>query len=117
MSTLMTPEEFKTMLKEIHDRIIDKLERMGLADLRKHIVFEHCWTPLDIQERYYSNKGSIYGVVSDRLKNLAFKAPKRSPLYDNLFFTGGSINPGGGMPMVVQCGQNVARAVVEWDQP
>jgi diapolycopene oxygenase len=98
------------------DRIIDKLERMGLKDLRKHIVFEHVLTPLDIREKYNSYKGSIYGVVSDRWKNLAFKAPKQSSLYPNLFFVGGSVNPGGGMPMVVLCGQNVAKKVVAWDK-
>jgi diapolycopene oxygenase len=98
------------------ERVVDKLERMGLKDLRKHVVFEHCWTPLDIRQQYYSNKGAIYGVVSDRFKNLAFKAPKQSTKYPNLFFVGGSVNPGGGMPMVVLCGQNVARKVVAWDQ-
>jgi len=101
---------------QFKDRIIDKLERMGLKDLRKHIVFEHVLTPLDIREKYNSNKGSIYGVVSDRWKNLAFKAPKQSTLYPNLFFVGGSVNPGGGMPMVVLCGQNVAKKVVAWDK-
>jgi len=98
------------------DRVVEKLERMGLTDLRKHVVFEHCWTPLDIRQQYQSNKGSIYGVVSDRFKNLAFKAPKQSVKYPNLFFVGGSVNPGGGMPMVVLCGQNVAKKVVEWDR-
>ena len=96
--------------------VMDKLERMGLKDLRKHVVFEHFWTPLDIREQYYSNKGSIYGVVSDRFKNFAFKAPKQSSKYENLFFVGGSVNPGGGMPMVVLCGQNVCKKIVEWDR-
>jgi diapolycopene oxygenase len=98
------------------ERVVDKLERMGLKDLRRHTVFEHCWTPLDIQQQYYSNKGAIYGVVTDRFKNLAFKAPKQSTKYPNLFFVGGSVNPGGGMPMVVLCGQNVARKVVQWER-
>ncbi len=98
------------------ERVIDKLERMGLENLRKHVVFEHCWTPLDIREQYHSNKGAIYGVVSDRFKNLAFKAPKQSVKYPNLFFVGGSVNPGGGMPMVVLCGQNVAKKVLAWDR-
>ena len=98
------------------ERIVDKLERMGLKDLRKHVVFEHVWTPLDIRAQYNSHKGSIYGVVSDRWKNLAFKAPKQSTLYPNLFFVGGSVNPGGGMPMVVLCGQNVAKKIVAWDR-
>ena len=98
------------------ERIVDKLERMGLKDLRQHIVFEHVLTPLDIRAKYNSNKGSIYGVVSDRWRNLAFKAPKQSPRYPNLFFVGGSVNPGGGMPMVVLCGQNVAKKIVAWDR-
>jgi len=97
-------------LKEV---CLDKLERMGLSNLRKHIVVEDFWTPFDIEERYLSNRGSIYGVVTDRRKNFAFKAPKRSGRYDNLFFVGGSVNPGGGMPMVTLCGQHVARMVIK----
>jgi diapolycopene oxygenase len=26
------------------------------------------------------------------------------------------VNPGGGMPMVILCGQNVAKKVVAWDK-
>lgn len=97
----------------LRERVLVKLERMGLKDLRKHTVVEDMWTPEDIRRRYYSNKGAIYGVVCDRRKNLAFKAPKRSEKYRNLYFTGGSVNPGGGMPMVTLCGQNVRNAVQE----
>lgn len=97
-------------LKEL---CLTKLERMGLTDLRKHIVVEDFWTPFDIERQYYSNRGSIYGVVCDRRKNFAFKAPKRSKEYDNLFFVGGSTNPGGGMPMVSLSGQHVARMILE----
>jgi diapolycopene oxygenase len=81
--------------------------------LRKHIVYEHFLTPIDIEKMYNSNKGSVYGVVSDLKKNFAFKLPKKSRLYDNLYFTGGSVNPGGGMPMVLLCGQNVAKQVMK----
>jgi len=100
----------------LKNRLLDKLERMGLTDLRKHVVVEHMWTPHDIRERYYSNRGSIYGVVSDLKKNMAFKAPKQSTRYANLFFAGGSVNPGAGMPMVILCGQNVAEKVAQWDR-
>jgi diapolycopene oxygenase len=99
----------------LKERVLDKLERMGLEDLRRHIVFEHVWTPRDIQRQYYSNGGSIYGVVCDRYRNFAFKAPKRSDRYENLYFVGGSVNPGGGMPMVVLCGQNAARLIAGRD--
>jgi diapolycopene oxygenase len=86
---------------------------MGLTDVRRHIIVEDFWTPFDIEERYASNCGAIYGVVSDRRKNFAFKAPKRSPDFTNLFFVGGSVNPGGGMPMVSLSGQHVARMILE----
>jgi diapolycopene oxygenase len=89
------------------ERVLIKLERMGLTDLRKYIVTEEYWTPHDIQARYYSNQGSIYGVVADRFKNLGFKAPQRSSQLNNLYFVGGSVNPGGGMPMVTLSGQLV----------
>ncbi|PPD45233.1 MAG: diapolycopene oxygenase [Methylobacter sp.] len=91
----------------MRERVLIKLERMGLTDLRKHIVCEESWTPVDIQAKYYSNQGSIYGVVADRFKNLGFKNAQRSKVLKNLYFVGGSVNPGGGMPMVTLSGQLV----------
>ncbi len=91
----------------LRERVLIKLENMGLTDLRKHIVCEEYWTPLDIQAKYYSNQGAIYGVVADRFKNLGFKNPQRSNVLKNLYFVGGSVNPGGGMPMVTLSGQLV----------
>ena len=99
----LSPDEYRAF----RERVLVKLEKMGLTDLRKHIVSEECWTPLDIESRYYSNCGSIYGVVADRWKNLGFKAPQRSSEWSNLYFVGGSVNPGGGMPMVTLSGQLV----------
>ncbi|HTB96619.1 MAG TPA: phytoene desaturase family protein [Terracidiphilus sp.] len=97
----------------LKEMCLDKLERMGLTDLRRHIVVEDFWTPFDIEARYGSNRGSIYGVVCDRRRNFAFKAPKKSTQFRNLFFVGGSVNPGGGMPMVTLSGQHVARMIAE----
>jgi diapolycopene oxygenase len=97
----------------LKDLCLDKLERMGLTDLRRHIVVEDFWTPLDIEARYASNRGSIYGVVCDRRRNFAFKAPKQSSRFRNLFFVGASVNPGAGMPMVTLSGQHVARMIME----
>jgi len=107
-----TREDYRA-LKEI---CLDKLERMGLTDLRRHIVVEDFWTPFDIEARYGSNRGSIYGVVCDRRRNFAFKAPKQSSQFRNLFFVGGSVNPGAGMPMVTLSGQHVARMIAAQDE-
>jgi diapolycopene oxygenase len=97
----------------LRERVLEKLERMGLDQLRQHIIVEDMWTPEDIEERYYSNRGAIYGVVTDFKKNRGFKAPKKSSKYVNLYFVGGSVNPGGGMPMAVLSGQQVRDKIVQ----
>ncbi len=100
----------------LKDMVLAKLERVVCPDLRRHIVYEHVWTPEDIERQYGSNGGSIYGVVTDRFRNFGFKAPKASPHTAGLYFVGGSVNPGAGMPMVFLCGQNVARKIVTRDR-
>lgn len=97
----------------LKDRCIDKMERCGITGLRESIVTEDLLTPLDIERMYRSNQGSIYGVVTDWKKNYGFKAPKTSSKYQNLYFTGGSTNPGGGMPMVILSGQNCADRIIK----
>ncbi len=96
---------------ELAELCLDKMERMGLEGLRESIVFRDMWTPVDIRERYRSNRGAIYGVSSDMRRNYAFKMPKRSRKLRGLWFVGGSVNPGGGMPMALLSGYNAARAI------
>lgn len=98
-----TPAEYDSF----QERVFEKLERMGLEGLRNHIITENTWRPEDIQAAYFSHRGAIYGTVSDRKKNHGFKHPKHSEKYKNLYFVGGTVNPGGGMPMVTLGGQQV----------
>lgn len=97
----------------LKERLYDKMERVGFTDLRKRIKLEHLLTPEDLQRMYYSTKGSIYGTVVNRKRNFALKAPKQSAIYENLFFVGGSTNPGGGTCMVVLSGQKATDLIVE----
>lgn len=104
-----TPQDYL----DLEDRVLTKLERMGLTDLRKHTITRDVLTPYDIERMYASNRGAIYGVVTDWKKNYGFKAPKESKKYINLYFVGGSVNPGGGMPMVVLSGQKCADRIIK----
>ena len=101
----------------LRDRVLIKMERLGLKNLRANIVTEDTLTPVDIERMYRSNRGSIYGVVTDWKKNHGFKAPKTSTKYRNLYFCGGSVNPGGGMPMAVLSGQKVADRIIARHPP
>ena len=97
------------------ERVLDKLERMGLTDLRANIVTRDVWTPHDIERTYGSDRGAIYGTLSDKKQNGGFKHKKQSELYDNLYFVGGTVNPGGGMPMVTLSGQQVSDKIAKRD--
>ncbi|MDQ0220598.1 phytoene desaturase [Peribacillus cavernae] len=97
------------------ERVLIKLENMGLDHLRENIVTKDIWTPEDIKHVYGSDRGAIYGTLSDRKKNKGFKHPKQSERYDNLYFVGGTVNPGGGMPMVTLSGQQVRDKIVKRD--
>lgn len=106
-------ENWADMKEKYTSLVLDKLERMGAADLRKHIEFQYTFTPDDIRELYGSNGGSIYGVETDRKKNGGFKIPGRSSVLSNLYFAGGSTHPGGGVPMVTLSGQLTADLILE----
>lgn len=95
--TVWTPE----YSKKYGDMIITILEKEGLSGLRESIQVREHITPQDFYDVYLSNKGSIYGTSSN-LPTSAFMRPRnKSPFLNNLYLTGGSTHPGGGIPLVV----------------
>ncbi|WP_342388216.1 phytoene desaturase family protein [Salinicoccus bachuensis] len=110
---LQGKEYTKTDYLAFRETVLDKLENMGLVGLREHIVSEYMLTPHDIESLYFSDHGAIYGTVSDRKKNKGFKHPKKAKHIDNLYFVGGTVNPGGGMPMVTLSGQQVGAMIAD----
>lgn len=85
--------------------IFDKLARTAhLTNLEAHIRVERWLTPDDIRKRYRVWKGAIYGLASHGRFTGAFKPPNRSPDVRGLYFAGGSVHPGPGMPMVLMSG-------------
>ncbi len=92
--------------------VLDKLKRIGL-DIADRIDVEQVYTPEDFSELYASNQGSIYGISSNS-KTTAFKrVPNRSRTLDRLYFAGGSVHPGGGVPLVMLSGKMAATLIAE----
>jgi phytoene desaturase len=101
------------MMEQYRPVIIDKLKRMGMPDIERHIVVERHLTPQGIERWYNAEGGAIYGLASHgRLKG-GFKPRNRSRVYRNLYLAGGSSNPGPGVPMVLMSGVTAADAVCE----
>ncbi len=95
------------------EAVLDRLEQRGLTGLRESIQVERMLTPVDIERLYRSKGGSIYGILTQKGLTAAFKPGNRCPLFENLYFAGGSANPGAGVPMVIMSGQITANCVLE----
>ncbi|MFN3653313.1 MAG: phytoene desaturase family protein [Armatimonadota bacterium] len=95
------------------DAILDRLEARGLEGLRESIEVERMLTPVEIERLYRSWGGSIYGLLTQKGLTAAFKPGNRCPRLEGLYFAGGSVNPGAGVPMVLMSGQTAAACVLE----
>ncbi len=98
--------------KPYRDLIIKKLEKFGLEDLEKSIEFEQIITPADFENRYGTNRGSIYGVSSNGIFSAFLRVPNRARTIENLYFVGGATHPGGGMPLVLLSGKMASELIL-----
>ncbi len=95
------------------DAILDRLEARSLTGLRESIEVERMLTPVEIEKLYRSWGGSIYGLLTQKGLTAAFKPGNRCSRFQGLYLTGGSVNPGAGVPMVLMSGQVAANCVLE----
>jgi diapolycopene oxygenase len=94
------------------DLVYDRLESFGLQ-FRPHIMHEKMITPHDIQAKFGAFKGALYGISANERKNTFLRPSNRSKDISNLYFAGGTTHPGGGSPMVIMSGRNVARELLK----
>ncbi len=79
--------------------------------LEKLIVCEKVMAPPDIEDWTGSYNGDLSGCRIESIKDVLSRPKVKSSQYENLFFVGGSINPGPGMPMVLLCAKHCVEAV------
>lgn len=95
-------------IKNTKKRIIEKINSTLNTRIENKIIGEKILSPLDIQNKTGSYRGSIYGISSNN-RNAAFlRQPNKSRSYQNLYFCGGSAHPGGGIPLVILSGKIVS---------
>jgi phytoene desaturase len=105
-------QDWEEETDRMREAVLGKLKRLGI-DVFHHIEAEEVYTPVDFSRLYTSNKGSIYGISSNN-KITAFKRhPNRSRDIKGLYFAGGSVHPGGGIPLVMLSGKMAAELIAE----
>jgi phytoene desaturase len=90
------------------DLVLERLAKFGFDDLPARIVTERAFTPTDFATRDLAHHGALYGWASHSIRTSLFRPPLRAPGVPNLYFTGGTTHPGGGIPLVLLSGKMVA---------
>ncbi len=82
-------------------QIINKLEKILGIEIGKNIIKEKVYSPIDLESNTNSFNGSLYGSSSNNIMSSFMRHPNFTKRIKNLFFCGGSVHPGGGIPLAI----------------
>ncbi len=107
-------QDWDALIPQIRDRVISKLNRLLKCDISAHIEAEHVLDPRGIESRTSSYQGSLYGAASNNRFAAFLRHPNFSSRIKNLYFCGGSVHPGGGIPLCLMSGK-IATDIIRKD--
>jgi len=104
-------QDWDTMIAEARKHILAKLSRNLGTDIEPLIEFEELLTPKLIQDKTNSYKGSLYGTSSNNRFAAFFRHKNFSSEFKNLYFCGGSVHPGGGIPLALSSAKIIDKLI------
>lgn len=94
-------QNWDLLIEKSRKNIITKINRMLNNNIQELIEVEQVLEPRDIESITGSFKGSLYGTSSNSKTAAFFRHPNFSKEFNNLYFCGGSVHPGGGIPLAL----------------
>ena len=98
-------QDWEKMINEARENILIKVSKRLGTDISRHIRLEHKLTPELIQSKTGSYKGALYGSSSNDRMAAFLRQPNFSSGHKGLYFCGGSVHPGGGIPLCLLSGK------------
>ncbi len=95
--------------------IVTKLSRLLQTDIASLIESETIMDPGIIEERTGSFMGSLYGTSSNNRMAAFLRSANFTSEIKNLYFCGGSVHPGGGIPLCLKSAA-ITAAIIQKDQ-
>ncbi len=95
------PQDWEALREHARSLVIERLEALGVKDLRGRIVLEETMGPPDYLKQLNLANGSAFGLSHNFMQVGYLRPHNRHPRYGNLYFTGASTHPGTGLPMVL----------------
>ncbi|TBO39882.1 1-hydroxycarotenoid 3,4-desaturase CrtD [Pedobacter kyonggii] len=94
-------QNWDVLIKEARTNIIKKISRLLNRNIEKDIICEQILDPRSIESKTGSYQGALYGNSSNNQFSAFLRHPNFSSKIKNLFFCGGSVHPGGGIPLAL----------------
>lgn len=104
-------QEWNKIIADTRQNVIDKLSRnlgVNIADL---IENESILDPRSIEMKTSSAQGALYGNSSNNKFAAFLRHANFSSDIKNLYFVGGSVHPGGGIPLALSSAKIVAEMI------
>lgn len=98
-------QDWKEMVARIRSSVINKLNRLLNTSIEEHLVSETIMDPVIIEEKTGTYKGSLYGTSSNSKFAAFFRPANFSSQTKGLYFCGGTVHPGGGIPLCMKSAQ------------
>lgn len=92
-------QDWDRLVAALRQRVLDKIEQQLGTSVSEHIATETILTPPLIQQKTQSHLGALYGASSNKAMAAFLRHPNFSRQLKNLYFCGGSVHPGGGIPL------------------
>ena len=99
--------------KEMRKQIVAKINRVLKTDIEQYIEIEDVLEPYLIEQRTSSSGGSLYGNSSNNKYAAFLRHANNSSKIKNMYFCGGSVHPGGGIPLGLLSAKIVSEMIAE----
>ena len=106
-------QDWESIIKKARENILKKLSRMLSTEVETLIETEEILNPLLIESKTNSFAGSLYGTSSNDKFAAFFRHPNFSSQIKNLYFVGGSVHPGGGIPLCLLSAKIACEMIAE----
>jgi phytoene desaturase len=101
-------QNWQELQQQAKVNILEKLSRILQCDIAPLIETEETLDPVLIEEKTGSYMGSLYGTSSNSKLAAFLRHPNFSGQIKDLYFCGGSIHPGGGIPLCLKSAKIVS---------
>lgn len=104
-------QDWDNIINKTRNDVISKISRILKVDFEKFIENESILDPRTIELRTSSSQGALYGNSSNNKFAAFLRHANFSSNLKNLYFVGGSVHPGGGIPLCLSSAKITANLI------